>query len=289
MTTARRRPRQFDPLTTPAGVRKFLEQLRTTAPGLFPAEDASLISLLNAARYLKKRPAHTTQRGRPGQWAPEVLSEAITILHKLLEQETSGRVSVQTFIGQHLGVLTYPNEIANALSRGEINKQEAAYLARLTAARLQITEQDAYQLRFELLKAHLSVQGSQNQLRQKVKEMLGENGFFSRETLALGLRKSDSLLEVNRLDVKHIFFETMRDLFYAIRTLQPDELLDEDVADFMSAADALSNTLKRIEQRIAQRKQQPRQGYDVQTGAKSAQQVEIIKDNITGKITYKFR
>lgn len=289
MTIARRRPRQFDPLTTQAGVRKFLEQLRETAPSIFPAEDESLISLLNAARYLNKRPTQTTQRGRPSQWAPETLSEAITVLRKLLERETNGRISVQTFIGQYLGILTYPNEIANALSSGQINKQEAASLARLTAERLQMTEEEVHQLRLELLKAHLDSQGSQNQLRNKVKEVLGENAFFSRETLAVGLQKSDSLLAFNRLDVKHIFFETMRDLFYAIRTLQPEELLDEDVAEFMSAADSLSNTLKGIEQRIAKRKVRPGQLVETQPTSNSTQRLEITKDPITGKVTYKFR
>jgi hypothetical protein len=289
MTIVRRRPRQFDPLMTPEGVRKFLEQLRVTAPGLFPAEEESLISLLNAARYLKKRSNPATQRGRPSQWGPEVLSEAITILGKLLEQETNGRVSIQTFIGQHLGVLVYPNEIANALSNGQINKQEAASLARLTAERLQVAEKEARQLRIELLTTHLDTQGSQNQLRSKVKEVLGENAIFSRETLAVGLQKSDALLEFNRLDVKHIFFDTMRDLFYAIRTLQPEELLDEDIAEFMTAADSLSNTLKGIEQRILKRKQPPSETRDTQAATKSTQRLEIIKDPITRMVTYKFR
>lgn len=289
MKSTRKRTRQFDPLATPKGVQKIFEQLRVTAPNLIPTKDDELISLLNAARYLKKRPAHASHRGRPSQWPPEVLNEAVTILRSLLEKETNGRVSVQTFIGQHLALLAYPLEIANALSGGQINKQEAASLARLTAERLQVAEEEARHLRLALLKAHLETFESQNQLRHKIKEMLGETTLFSRETLALGMQKSDSLLEFNRLDVKHIFFETMRDLFYAIRTLNPEELLDDDIAEFMRAADSLSDTLKGIEQRIAKRKLPSSQTRNPQPPSNSSQQLEIIKDPLTGNVTYKFR
>jgi hypothetical protein len=289
MTTMRRRSRNFDPLSTPEGVRNLLGQLRTILPSLIPPEEDRLISLLNAARYLNKRSNQRSQRGRPSQWAPEVLSEVITTLRKLLAEQTEGRISVQTFIGQHLAVLTYPTEIVYALAGGQINKQEAAFLARLTAARLDMTEEEARKLRLDLLKAHLGTHGSQNLLRNKVKEILGETTLFSRETLALGMQKSDALLELNRLDVKHMFFETMRDLFYAIRTLQPEELSNEDIAEFMKNADMLTNTLRGIELRSAKRRIHSKHIQDVRMDQESSQLLEIIKDPKTGKVTYKFR
>ena len=226
MRQARRRQRQFDPLATPDGVRNLLEQLRKTAPSLIPADETRLISLLNAARYLEKRPHTKSPRGRPSKWSPEELSEAITLLRDLLDRATGGRVSLQTFIGQHLPLLAYPREIAKALQCGEINKQEAVALARLTADRLQTTEVEANEIRLTLLQTHLANYGSQNQLRVRVKEIIGESSFFSREALALGMLKTDSLLEFNHQDVKHVFFETMRDLFYAIRTLNPEDILE---------------------------------------------------------------
>lgn len=289
MRQARRRQRQFDPLATPDGVRNLLEQLRKTAPSLIPADEKRLISLLNAARYLEKRPHTKSPRGRPSQWSPEELSEAITLLRDLLDRATGGRVSLQTFIGQHLPLLVYPREIANALQCGEINKQEAVALARLTADRLQTTEAEANEIRLTLLQTHLATHGSQNQLRERVKEILGESSFFSRETLALGMLKTDTLLEFNHQDVKHVFFETMRDLFYAIRTLNPEDILEQDIAEFMSAADVLTNTLRTIELRVTQRKTRELPTSDAKTGTETDQEISILTDPQTGQVTYKFR
>lgn len=286
MRQARRR--QYDPWATPEGVRKLLHQLRQAAPGLIPGDEKRLISLLNAIRYLEKSPPTKSSRGRPSQWSAAELSEVSTLLRELLSRETGGRVSLQTFIGQHLPLLTYPAEIANALQRGEINKQEAGSLGRITADRLQTTELEAMEVRRSLLKAHLAALGSQNQLRERVKEILGETGFFSRETLNLGIQKTDSLLEFNRQDVKHVFFETMRDLFYAIRTINPEDVQEEDIAEFMTAADVLTNTLRKIEQRVALRKPKDAGALKMNFQPETDQQIEIITDPQSGQVTYKF-
>ncbi len=283
-----RRQRQFDPLATPEGVRQVLAKLRAISPTIFPENEEAMCSLLNAARYVEKKPLANSTRGRPNLWPPEVLSEAIALLRELLTRETNGRVSTQTFIGQHLRLLSFPPEIANALHLGQINKQEAAALARLSAERLQLAEEKARELRIGMLKTHAEMQGSQNQLRNKVKEVLGEVSVFSRETLALGVQKSDSLLEFDRLDVKHIFFETMRDLFYAIRTLNPDDLTDEDISAFMYSADSLSNTLKGIDLRVTRRKTQPHASSNDKTDRNQNQPVEVITDPVSGQVIYKF-
>ncbi len=289
MKQARRRQRQFDQLATPEGVRSILQQLRNAAPNLIPAEEERLISLLNAARYLEKRPANYSNRGRPSLWTPDELSEVITLLRDLLRRETNGRVSLQTFIGQHLPLLSYPLEVTNALERGQINKQEATSLFRLTAERLQTTETEAQKLREDLLKAHIATAGSQNQLRERVNELLGKDTLFSRETLVLGMAKTDSLLEFNRQDVKHIFFETMRDLFYAIRSLNPEDLLDEDIAEFMTTSDALTNKLKAIEQRVSQMKTLQKANTAPLNKPAPKGELQIISDPLTTQITYKFK
>lgn len=288
MKNTLRRQRQFDPLATPGGVREILAKLRALSPTIFPENEEAMCSLLNAARYVEKKSLANSTRGRPNLWPPEVLSEAIALLRELLARETHGRVSTQTFIGQHLRLLSFPPEIANALEFGQINKQEAAALARLTADRLQLTEEKAQELRVGMLKTHAEIQGSQNQLRNKVKEVLGEVSIFSRETLALGVQKSDTLLEFDRLDVKHIFFETMRDLFYAIRTLNPEDLTDEDISAFMNSADSLSNTLKGIELRITRRKTQSYALSNDHLNRNQNQPVEIISDPVSGQVIYKF-
>ena len=211
------------------------------------------------------------------------------MLRVLLERETNGRVSLQTFIGQHVPLLNYPPEVVNALQSGQINKQEATALVRLTAERLQTTDIEAQKLREDLLKAHLATGGSQNQLRERVNEVLGENSLFSRETLALGMVKTDSLLEFNRQDVKHIFFETMRELFYAIRSLNPEDLMGDDIAAFMNASDSLTNTLKAIEQGVNQRRNTQKATTDLSDKPETSGELKISIDPLTSQITYKFQ
>ncbi|MBI1766481.1 MAG: hypothetical protein HYR56_34170 [Acidobacteria bacterium] len=283
-----RRQRQFDHLATPAGIRSVLKQLGEAAPNLIPTDENQLISLLNAVRYSLRKPQAGSHRGRPSHWSLEQIEQAKASLHTILERETKGRVSLQTFISQHLRHLTYPPEVVEALHDGKINKQEATALARLDGDRLQITKEQAQLLRQELLKSHLNAQGSQNQLRTRIKELLGENNLFTRETLALGMMKTDSLLELNRQDVKHVFFETMRDLFYAIRNLKPEDLRDEDITDFMEAADVLANRLKTIELRILQRRHHSKQQFENTSTPQQKGKLKIFTDPDTGQVTYKF-
>lgn len=289
MKTARRRQRTFDHFATPAGVRTLLRKLREAAPDLIPATEKQAISLLNATRHAERSPsAGLTSRGRPRLWQTDHLSQVAVHLRQLLDRETQGRVSPQTFIGQHLRLLNYPAEVAAALQSGEINKQEALALSRLTAEKLQTTEAEAERMRLELLRAHLDARGSQNQLRERVKALLGENAVVSTETLALGLLKSDALLEVKAEDIRHVFFETMKELFYAIRRFEPTDLNEEDIEEFMAAADILTNTIHTIEQRITQRKSLKRAAPGFATNPALEHPVEIITDSTTGQIIYKF-
>lgn len=289
MKTARRRQRTFDSFATPAGVRDLLRQLREAAPELIPATEAQTISLLNAIRHAERNPHDkTSTRGRPRQWPTPHLLQVAALLRQLLDRETNGRVSLPTFIGQHLRLIAYPAEVMSALQNGEINKQEALALSRLTAEKLQTTAAEAQRLRLELLRSHLDARGSQNQLRERVKEMLGENAVVSTETLALSLIKSDAMLEVNPEDIRHVFFETMKELFYAIRQFEPDDLREQDVEEFMNAADILANTIHSIKLRINQRKTPSRTTPGFTPTTSPEHPPEVIKDSITGRITYKF-
>src|SRR6185295_4054084 len=164
------------------------------------------------------------------------------------------------------------------------NKQEALALARLTSESLQTTEAEAQQMRLKLLQSHLNALGSQNQLRERVKELLGENALISTETLALGLLKSDALLEVNAEDSRHVFFETMKELFFAIRKFDSDNLNEEDIEEFMAAADILTNTIHAIKLRITQRKnpKQATPGFSQTT--KFEHTVKIVQDPGTGRL-----
>jgi hypothetical protein len=59
--------------------------------------------------------------------------------------------------------------------------------------------------------------------------MLGESGIVSSETLAMGLEKAATLLEVDPEDLRHLLFETMKELFYALRGINPEDLDESDI------------------------------------------------------------
>ena len=173
----------------------------------------------------------------------------------MLTRETSGRVSLNSFIGQYLPILQFPDDVAAALSSGQVNLLEAAQLARLTPARLNCLPREARARRNELLRQHLAVQGSQTRLRARVKELLGEGGETVVSTAGMGsiVAKVDELLEVDPTDTRHMFWEEMKRLFFAMKEIEPEDLDDETMNEFLSSMDGLSKILYRIEKRRNER------------------------------------
>ncbi|HVG33970.1 MAG TPA: hypothetical protein VM911_12855 [Pyrinomonadaceae bacterium] len=219
-------------------------------PDIIPSSEKHLMRFLYAVRHVERRPATDTKRGRPGRWPREKLMEAASLLRGILQRETSGRVSVNSFIGQYLSILEFPSDVTDALSSGQINLQEAAQLARLTPERLNCSPQAARERRSEDLQAHLAVQGSQTRLRARVKEMLGESKQPEiSEGLTSVVTKVDELLEIDPADTRHMFWEEMKRLFFAMREIEPEDLDEETIADFLRAMDGVSNILHRIEKR----------------------------------------
>lgn len=255
MRAARRRQRTIDQLASPEAVRLICDRLRARLPDLIPTSEKQLMRFLYAVRHVERRPATDTLRGRPSRWPRERLTEAASVLRGLLERETSGRVSVSSFIGQYLPLLQFPSDVTDALSSGHINLQEAAQLARLTAERLACSSAAARARRAELLKQHLAVQGSQTRLRARVKELLGETQEpeISSESMAKVVAQVDEMLEIDPHDTRHMFWEEMKRIFFAMREIQPEDLDDETMDEFMSAMDQLSNILYRIEKKRQKR------------------------------------
>jgi hypothetical protein len=286
MRTSRRRTRSFDPLATPAGVRDVCAQLRARLPAIIPESDKQLFSLLHSVRHVNRYSSTDTNRGRPARWERETLLEVARHLAAILERETNGRVSISSFVGLYLRILHFPADVTSALERGEINLQEAMLLARLTHERLQTDARAARTIRRQVLKAHLETSGSQNQLRLRVQEMLGESAIVTSETLAAGVQKADTLLTVDPEDIRHLFFETMKDLFYALRSFNPDDLDEADIDEFMAAADLLSNTIHAIERRIRERR--PLRPPVPATGQAPEPQPPIVERDAQGHITYRF-
>lgn len=255
MRATRRRRREPDPLASPEAVRSVCRALRERMPDLIPSSEKHLLRFLYAVRHVERRPATDTKRGRPPRWPREKLLEAAAQLRAVLERETSGRVSLNSFTGQYLPILDFPDDVSAALTRGEINLNEAAQLARLTPTRLDCPPAAARSVRGEVLRAHLLAQGSQNSLRARVKEILGEVVSVSTEQMTTVVQKADELLEVDPSDKRHFFYEEMKRLFYAMREIRPEDVDDESLDQFMAAADQLSNAIYTIE--LKRRRRQP--------------------------------
>lgn len=262
MRATRRRTRTLSTLASAEAVRAVYLQLRARCPEIVPKSDKQLLLMLEAVRNIERRPATETKRGRPARWPREHLLEVARHLRAVLERETSGRISLQSYIGQHLRVLHFPADVQAMLAAGAVNLQEAAQLARLTAARLNCSPTEARTRRAELLRAHLAIQGSQNRLRMQVKELLGEGRTqeVTAGQMSAVIDRVDELLEIDPSDARHMFWEEMKRLFFAMREIQPEDLDEQILSDFMTAMDAISNVLYRIEGRRRKRKrEQPQQ------------------------------
>jgi len=260
MRATRRRRRELDPLASPEAVRHVCQTLRERMPNTIPSSEKHLLRFLFSVRHVERRPATDTKRGRPARWPREKLVEAAGQLRSILQRETSGRIDLNSFIGQYLPILGFPSDVADALVSGQINLQEAAQLARLTPERLLCSVQAARERRTELLKQHLAVQGSQTRLRARVKEILGESDAqaVSSENMTEVVAHVDELLEIDPQDARHLFWEEMKRIFYAMREVQLEDLDEETMEEFMAAMDGVSNVLHRIEKRRQARSQMPR-------------------------------
>lgn len=250
MRSTRRRQRTPDPLARPEAVRAICEELRSRLPGVISNSEKHLVRFLYAVRHVERRPATDTKRGRPSHWKREDLVSAAGHLRDLLTRETSGRVSLNSFIGQYLLILDFPSDVQDALSDGRANLQEAAQLARLTPERLGRTPAEARRTRGEILQAHLAVHGSQTRLRDRVREMLGE----SREPAAAEVEvaavlKADVLLEADPLDSTHLFYEELRRIGRALREVRPEDLTGEDLDVLIPVLDELGAVLSQIERK----------------------------------------
>ena len=258
MRATRRRARTPDPLASPDGVRSVLTLLRERLPEIIPHSEKQLVLLLFAVRHIERRPATDTRRGRPSRWRREDLFKVAGELRSALQRETSGRVSLSSFTGQYLPILNFPPDVVEALSAGHINRQEAAQPARLTAERLDTAPHSASKLRREIVQSHAAMRGSQNALRARVRELLGEAISVSSMEMTAVVQKVDELLEIDPADKRHFFYEEMKRLFYAMRQIEPEDVDDAGLQAFMRASDELSNVLYGFELKRRQREKSVR-------------------------------
>lgn len=96
-------------------------------------------------------------------------------------------------------MLHFPTDVTKSLGSGDINLQEAAQFARLTADRLGCSPQVARASRAEILPSHLAVQGSQPCLRDRVRELLGEmpSAEITSEQMTAVVTRVDEMLAID--------------------------------------------------------------------------------------------
>lgn len=258
MRNTLRRHRTPDPLASPEAVREICDKLRERMPNVIPIKQKDLLHFLYAVRHVERRPATDDRRGRPSRWTRQELTSAAIHLRAILERETQARVSLSSFIGQYLQILLFPADVLEGLAASDVNLFEAAQLARLTSERLGCSPSEAHKQRRDLLQSHLATRGSQTRLRHHVNDVLlgpsAPKGIS--EGLATTMAMTDELLEVDAQDTRHIFWEEMKRIFFAMREIKPEDLDDETLDEFAVAVDQFSTVIYRIEKRRREREHQ---------------------------------
>lgn len=254
MRANRRRQRKPDPLANPEAIRSMFENLRSLLPDIIPQSEKYLIKMLNAVRNVERRPASDTKRGRPSRWKRSDLIHVANHLRFLLERETQGRVSLNSFVSLYIRILNFPADVLVALDVGRINLFEAAQLSRLTAERLNITSTKARELRGEIVRSHTMAQGSEAMLRARVIDQLDNTTaqLINKGSENLGLDIVDDLIELDPYDTRHLFWEELRRIALALRQVTPEDIDDKILEDFLSASDHLTSVLARVEKRRQQ-------------------------------------
>lgn len=250
----RRRQRKVDDLATPAAVRALLGELQEGCPALSGFSEQKLRKLLIAVRHQETYSATATKRGRPPHFERGLIAETSRHLKAILSRHTGGRISVQTFAGHYLPLLDWPPDVLAALMRSELSRLEAAQIARITAARLGVKERQAAQIRAEIIHTHARAQSSQTALREQVREVLGELTLVTSEKMTAAVERVDEMLEINPADRRHLFYEQMKDFFFALRDIQPDELDEATLDLLLRQADELMNIIFSVQRKRKQKR-----------------------------------
>ncbi|HYX71323.1 MAG TPA: hypothetical protein VE732_01010 [Nitrososphaera sp.] len=205
--------------------------------------------MLESVRHYEKHPNVDESRGRPRRWRRKDVREVAENLREILERKTEGRLSASSFISLYMPILRYPTDITNALREGEINIREAAYLVRLTPERLKCLPRSAREMRIEILKAHLLMNGSQESLRKRVKIALGESPVMEPPQSKSSRRRVDQLIKENPYDARHLYYEEIQQLIEAIRDIGPEDLKGKTLVEFLRQLDKLLNMIRRAKEK----------------------------------------
>ena len=249
MRITRRRKRQADPFASPEWVRSIFDQLKAAFPLLSPLKEKDMIRLARAVRHVERYSATDTRRGRPSRWPREDLVRVGLTLTELLRRETSGRMSLASFVDHYLRILDFPADVLEALSGESVNLFEAEQLARITAQRLQLGAAEARKKRTEMLKTHLQARSSGERLRRRVNELLNPPKLNLQSVDGPDLYPVEDLEDFDPHDSTHLFWEEIKQLGFAFRALRREDLTDELIEELLEASQPVWSVLTKIQRR----------------------------------------
>lgn len=216
-------------------------------PDLIPQGQKELIRLLHAVRHAQRYPVLDTKRGRPARWRREDLLQVGARLSDILERETSGRISIASFVDHYLRLLAFPTDVLQALTDGELNLAEAAQLSRLTPARLGTSPRGAKQVRADLLLAHMQMKLSGTRLRERVAEILRSK--LPSQAADVQDHEEMDLEDFDPYDPTHLFWEQIKQLGFAFRDIRREDVMDEEIEELLKASEPIMTILNRIQRR----------------------------------------
>ena len=267
MPSTYRRTRQPDALASAAAVRSIFDQLRHRLPDVIPQSEKELVSLLRAAVWAERSPAGSSNRGRRSRWPQRDLALAARALRDILARGTYGRKDARSFVDHYLRILSFPDDVREALERGEVTLFEAEQLARVTTKALGLPSSAARARRQQLLRVHLSAKESGQRLRTRVTGLLNPQSAaeadlafpqFSKEILAAAAELETELADMHDAldpDPTHLFYELLSSIAHALGKIEPDDLTDEVQTQLFSHGDAILLMLQKLErQRAATRR-----------------------------------
>ncbi len=256
MRATRRRTRKSDQLASPASVLAVLDELSTRLPGLIPSNFNTLRGLLRAVRHFQRYPATDTPRGRPGRWGRQDLLSTSVCLSDILDRETSGRISIATFIDHYVRILDFPEDIQRPLNAQKINLFEAEQLCRINQRSLSISEAEAFRIRAELLSTHLKARLSGERLRIRINELLGRVPKENTPSVSIIGQRDDDLEnapEIDAYDASHLFWDEIQRLSFAFRDLQREDVSESDIEEFLHVCEPVWTVLNRIQKKKERR------------------------------------
>lgn len=75
--------------------------------------------------------------------------------------------------------------------------------------------------------------------------------------MTAAVEKINELLRIDESDSRHLFYEQMKELFFALRDIQPEEVDDKTLEEVLNASSELMAVIYKIRQRRAKKPEAP--------------------------------